>query len=179
MLEHLNSHDVINPAQHGFLSKRSTTTNLLECMVDWVDSLQNKNSVIVAYIDFKKAFDSVTSSKLVYLLECIGITGKLLSCLASFLNSRYQCVRIGNDYSNMNFLRSGVVQGSTICPLLFVCYHTITDCLPADTKSKIFADDVKCYAVVNNPSDLSVFKNILESITQWSEIWQFSISPAK
>ena len=180
MLEHLNSHDIINPAQHGFLSKRSTTTNLLECMADWVDSLENKNSVIVAYIDFKKAFDSVTSSKLLYLLECIGITGKLLSCLTSFLNARYQCVRIGNDYSNMNLLRSGVVQGSTIGPLLFLCYiNNITDCLPFDAKSKIFADDVKCYAMVNNPSDLSVFKNILESIALWSEIWQLAISPTK
>ena len=78
MLEHFYSHNVINPTQHGFLSRRFTTTNLLECLADLVDFLENKNSVIVAYIDFKKALDRVTSSKLLHVLECVGITGNYM-----------------------------------------------------------------------------------------------------
>ena len=53
-------HDFISPAQHGFISGRSTCTNLLECFNDWTVALQDRKGVNIVYIDFAKAFDSVS-----------------------------------------------------------------------------------------------------------------------
>ena len=52
--EYLRKHDVINKQQHGFLLRRSTTTNLLETLNDWTIALKVRQSVAVAYIDFQR-----------------------------------------------------------------------------------------------------------------------------
>jgi len=46
------------------LSRRSTTTNLLEKLDDWTLALNDKASVATIYIDYSKAFDVVCHSKL-------------------------------------------------------------------------------------------------------------------
>ena len=64
LLEHLVENDLLSSAEHGFLKGKSTCTNLLESHNDWALCLQNKHGVTVAYIDFSKAFDSVSHKKL-------------------------------------------------------------------------------------------------------------------
>ena len=63
MLQYSKKHGLISSQQHGFLSKRSTATNLLESLDDWTCAFVNRNSAFIAYIDFKKAFDSVCHKK--------------------------------------------------------------------------------------------------------------------
>ena len=41
--------------QHGFLSKKSTITNLLECTFDWVSFYNNREVFDIVYIDYEKA----------------------------------------------------------------------------------------------------------------------------
>lgn len=55
----------ITAQQHGFLNGRSTTTNLLESLSDWTLSIDNKQTNTVVYIDFSKAFDTVSHAKLI------------------------------------------------------------------------------------------------------------------
>jgi hypothetical protein len=64
MISHLYSHGAITKHQHGFLSKKCTTTNLLESLNDWTLAIDNKHGVNVAYLDYVKAFDSVSPIKL-------------------------------------------------------------------------------------------------------------------
>ena len=47
VLDHLKNCNVISNSQHGFLSERSTTCQLLECSLDWRMSLSCKNAVNV------------------------------------------------------------------------------------------------------------------------------------
>jgi hypothetical protein len=65
LLTYLLSNGVITRHQHGFLRRRSTGTQLLDCLNDWTLNLENKLSSDVVYIDFAKAFDSVVHSKLI------------------------------------------------------------------------------------------------------------------
>ena len=89
-------HKLISKHQHGFLSKFSTTTNLLDSINDWTLSLKNKRNVTIAYVDYSKAFDVVSHPKLLLKLTDWGINGNLLSWIKSFLSNRTHCTRVGN-----------------------------------------------------------------------------------
>ena len=89
LLEFLDTHKLISKHQHGFLKKHSTTTNLLESLNDWSVSLSNNRSVVVAYIDFHRAFDSISHVKLIHKLKAYGIGGNLLAWISVFLINRF------------------------------------------------------------------------------------------
>jgi hypothetical protein len=94
LLSYLHSHNFISTAQHGFLSHRSTETQLLEIFNDWVNAMDNHLLVDCVFIDFKKAFDSVCHSKLLLKLEAHGIKNNLLEWIKSFLSHRLQRVHL-------------------------------------------------------------------------------------
>ena len=78
--------------------------------------------VTVVYIDFRKAFDTVTHTKLIAKLVSYGISGNLLAWFQEYLNGRSHCTRIGNTFSIFLPMLSGVIQGSVIGPLLFLIF---------------------------------------------------------
>ena len=47
LVNHLLNNRLISQSQHGFLANRSTMTNLLCCLNDWVSSIDRKDSVDV------------------------------------------------------------------------------------------------------------------------------------
>jgi len=64
LLRYLLQHNLISPHQNGFLSRRSTTTQLLECCLDWNVTLNVYNNIDIIYLDFAKAFDSIVHTSL-------------------------------------------------------------------------------------------------------------------
>ena len=69
VLTHLLANDVLSPHQYGFLAKKSTTCQLLDCCVDWMHNMSLKKHTDIIYLNFAKAFDSVVHSKLLYKLK--------------------------------------------------------------------------------------------------------------
>ena len=65
-MSYLHSHKLITSQKHEFLSTRSTSTNLLENLQDWTLAIRDKKSVFAVYIDFAKAFDTVSHNKLLH-----------------------------------------------------------------------------------------------------------------
>src|SRR2546426_7871644 len=84
LLVFLHTHSLVSPAQHGFIVGHSTTTNLLESLNDWTDSIEGNKKVKILYTDLTKAFDRVSVPKLITKLVGYGIQGKLLDCINSF-----------------------------------------------------------------------------------------------
>ena len=70
--------NLITKQQHAFISKRSTTSNLLECTSDWSLALNHKTPVDVIYIDFARAFNPVVHVKLLYKLYNLGVPSNLI-----------------------------------------------------------------------------------------------------
>ena len=62
--------------------------------------MQARRRTDVIYFDFKKAFDSVSHSKLLVKLPAYGLSGNLLAWLAEFLHGRSQTVKLNNCYSH-------------------------------------------------------------------------------
>jgi len=81
--DYLASNNLLSGTQHGFIKGRSTCT-----MNDWTLSVQNKKGVSIAYIDFTRAFDSVTHTKLFNRLYNYRIQGDLLHWLTQFFSGR-------------------------------------------------------------------------------------------
>ena len=177
MLSYLLEHKLINKQQHGFISKRSTCSQLLECINDWSVSLNHKQSIDVAYIDFSRAFDSVVHSKLYLKLIASGITGDLLDWIHDFLTNRLQAVRVANSTSSFRPVLSGVPQGSVLGPLLFLIYiNDIVDIFGRGLTVKLYADDVKLYTEIRDIESITELQLGLEQLYDWADEWQLCIS---
>jgi len=153
MSSYLLSRNLISKQQHGFLKRKSTTTNLLESFNDWSVNIEGLTSQMIAYIDFAKAFDSVCHSKLLYKLSQYGIYGPLLNLIESFLSGRSQRTKAGDDLSDLTYITSGVIQGSCLGSILFVLFiNDLPDVFTDAVTLKLYADDVKLYSNMKTSS---------------------------
>ena len=117
--------------------------------------------------------------KLLNKLKSCGISGNLHKWFSSYLHNRLQCVRICNSISNLLPVLSGVPQGSTLGPLLFLLY--IND-LPSVIKfSSIFqfADDTKLSKSIAVSSDQLCLQEDLNHLFTWSVNNDFRFSVPK
>jgi len=65
-------------AQHGFLHHRSTLTSLLDVRRYWTLAINDEKCVQVAYIDYARAFDTISHNKRLHKLPADDVTGTLL-----------------------------------------------------------------------------------------------------
>jgi len=180
MLIYMKASNIITRQQHGFLARRSTTSNLLDSLNDWTLAINNKQSITVAYVDYSKAFDVVCHSNLIYKLQHYGITDDLLKWISSFVSGRTQRTKIGSAISDIVSLSSGVVQGSWIGPLLFILYiNDVVGVIGKDCQCKLYADDLKIYCEIKTQQDEDLLQGSLDALTRWSSDWQLTISTKK
>ena len=107
LINHLQSNDLLSVHQHGFISGRSCTTNLLEVLDEWTQVLEEGGSIDVVYMDLMKAFDTVPHHRLLCKLEAYGIQGKVLAWIRSFLLGRRQRVVVSGQKSDWSAVSSG------------------------------------------------------------------------
>ncbi|KAJ3656648.1 hypothetical protein Zmor_000101 [Zophobas morio] len=171
----LNQQNVIPTEQHGFVSGRSTTTNLLSCVNDWTKNFDRGIPTDVIYFDFAKAFDRVPIQRLILKLKWLGVSGNLLVWIKSFLSERLFRVKVGEVVSGHKQVISGVPQGSVLGPLLFLVYT-------ADLRKHIrspcafYADDFKIY---NSSCKLNVIATDILAVTEWSKKWLIPLNISK
>ena len=182
LITYLQSNNLINKQQHGFLKKRCTATNLLDSLSDWTLNVENGRRQAVAYVDFAKAFDSVCHNKMLVKLKQYGVGGPLLEWIGDFLTGRTQQTRIGKNLSEVNAIISGVIQGSCLGPALFLLYiNDLVDVFSDGVIVKLYADDVKLYSscmIKVNDIDSELQTN-LDKLCKWASDWQLPISYTK
>ena len=178
LVGHLETNGLLLNSQYGFREKRSCLTNLIQFYDEIMQNFNNHDCMDVVFLDFQKAFDKVSHSKLIEKLANLHIGGNALHWIKNWLNDRQQRVIINEESSSPLPVSSGVPQGSVLGPTLFVCYIN-------DLEDKIkcplvkFADDTKLWAhSVNAESAHGLQANINEAYS-WSKKWKMSFNADK
>ena len=179
LIFHLLSNDLLYNHQYGFLPSRSAEHNLLQ-IVNYVSNALNDNMYCMGiFLDLKKAFDVCSHKILLKKLLKMGITGLAYQWFKSYLKNRTQCVDIGGHFSSFRELAISVLQGSTLGPILFLCY--INDFWTCTTLfSVLFADDTTCLAKGKILFDLTKYVNDeLQKIANWYRSNKMAVNTSK
>lgn len=120
--KHLNRHlqTILSHHQHGFVSGKSTVTNLTEYTYTLLKDMSTHKQIEAIYLDLCKAFDSVTVDSLLHKLRIMDLHPRILNWINEYFKGRQQLVRIGsNTTSSPIDVTSGVGQGYPISSSLF------------------------------------------------------------
>ena len=158
---------------------RSLFPFIIRILGTFILCLKPQTQVDVIYLDFKKAFDSVSHSKLLEKLWVFGITGGVWRWIRAYLMGRVQFVSINGATSDILPVSSGVPQGSILGPLLFLIF--VND-LPDNimlSKVLMFADDVKCVLPVSGLDDCLKLQSDICKLMEWSFLWKLPLNEMK
>ena len=172
---HINKHGPLYDLQYGFrengqVKHRSTGEDLAQ------NACAGKQTELIL-LDFSKALDKVSYSKLLWKLQQYGIRGKALDWIHAFLGNRSQSVLEGEKSDSVP-VTSGVPHGSVLGLILFLVY--IND-LPDQIVSQVclFADDTAIYLTLEGTDSNRVQQNDIDRLSSWESRWDMEFNPSK
>ena len=120
------------------------------------------------FLDLRKAFDTVDHLLLINKLKSLGVAGKSLEWLRSYLSGRVQQSMCVNALSPSAKITMGVPQCSMLGPLFFLVYINGIQSELQHSKMTMFADDMVFYCHENSPTNLQSKLNAdLAASTSW------------
>ena len=108
-----------------------------------------------------------------------GIEGNIFKWLSSFLHNHLQRVVLNGVSSQWARVKSGVLQGSVLGPLLLTLYiNNLHDNVACGIK---FADNTKIYSNNKGNSDTLFLQKNLDMVNEWSHKWllKFNVDKRK
>ena len=118
-----NEVNLINENQTGFRKNYSTLDHIF-LLHNIIDIFINKNEqkLYCAFVDYKKAFDTVWRSALWHKMMKSGITGKLSNIIVNMYDNIKSCVSVNGELSEYFLTLNGVRQGENLSPFLFALF---------------------------------------------------------
>ena len=165
---YLGEADLYNTGQHGFRKGRSCLSQLIEHHQKVLTALEQHEGVDVVYLDFAKAFDKVDYDILLRKLKSIGVCGKLLRWLGDFLIGRKQSIKVSGHLSTEGNVNSGVPQGSSLGPLLFLIMVSDININAEHVAVSSFADDTRFLKSIIDNSECSKMQDDLIGVYRWA-----------
>ena len=102
------------------------------------------------FIDFKKAYDTVSHDILLRKLEAYGIKNNVIRLVKSYLSDRKQYVQFSDGKSDVKDVLHGVLQGSILGPLFYIIYANDFSRASELLFTILFADDTSVFIEVQS-----------------------------
>ena len=177
--------DFPNKQQHGFRPGLSCITAAFQVQETILYNLELGANIYAAFLDTRKAFDTVWHEGLFLKMHRLGINGSLWQIIVNMYEGLESAVLVNNVHSNWFPIGQGVKQGGVLSTLLYLIYindlieHLATSGLGAKIMSiecgcPTLADDLTCLAT--SPKDLN---GMLELVNSFSKKWRYTINSSK
>ena len=111
---------ILREEQAGFRRGRSCIEQILTLRNIIEQTIEFKAQIVLNFIDFRKAFDSVHRDTLWEILKFYGVPGKFITIFKGLYENSRSCVRTNvgtTDYFNVY---NGVTQGCVLSPVFFL-----------------------------------------------------------
>ena len=141
----------------------------------------------MAFIDFKKAFDSVRHTALCEIMKKMGVSEQIISPLRKLYQNQEAAIRVESELSEWFKIKKGVLEGCPISPICFNFYLEEVMRRTTDEMSWVgmrisgkhlnnlrFADDV--VLIATSPERLQA---LIDEVDRVSKQFQLEISTSK
>lgn len=162
--------------QNGFRKNRSTVDHL-GSLTNLIDTRKkNRKSTFCAFIDFRKAFDSINRNLLWKKLTDIGMSSRMLSAVRSLYHNVTSCVRLNGMFSDWFNVNTGLRQGCSLSTILFnIFINDLATSLKNLNKGVdignekvcilLYADDI--VLIAENEAELQI---LLSQLNDWCKL---------
>jgi hypothetical protein len=178
--KYFESNNLFYSGQHGFRRGHSCETALHEILTDLNIARDQRKIIMLLFIDYCKAFDTVDSQLLLHKFFQYGFDNVSLRLLGNYFSQRMQTIKPWDNKSVSKLkpceITLGVPQGSCLGPLFFLIF--IND-LPhyLELSAKLFADDTTLYKVGDDLDQLvHDFSKQSELLLEWCAINRLDIN---
>ena len=144
---HVVTQNLLDNRQWAYRKGKSTEQLLIHLTERWREAVERKLFVGILFVDFTKAFDTVSHNILLQKLNDLGIRGDVWLWLKNCFTERRRFVRINKCDSDTHIITHGVPQGSVLGPTLFSLF---TNDLPKSLGSPetcLYADETTIYCI--------------------------------
>ena len=148
----------LSPFLCGYRKGFSTQYALLTLIERWKFCLDKQGFAGALLMDLSKAFDTINHELLIAKLHAYGFSTDALEVLLSYLQDRWQRVKINTTFSSWTQLLQGVPQGPVLGPISYNIYINDIFFVLKGVDICNFADDTSPYVCDSNS------KSVLETL---------------
>ena len=166
--------------QFGFRQNKSTTKALARLLDSLLTNADRGELTVAVFLDFKKAFDTINHKLLIHKLNKAGLGPKAQALIANYLTNRKQKTKLKNIESNLKDITTGVPQGSTLGPLLFLIFINDMPSIAKEAAFTLFADDAVLILHGRNLDNVAkVVQEVLDKINDWCRTNKLTLNASK
>ena len=180
IMEYISMHNLLCKEQGGFRKGFSTISKIADFTDDLFTAINENKLTLAAFIDLRKAFDTVNHNILLQKLKTLGLHLQELKWFESYLVQRFQQPLANGIMSDKLEVYCGVPQGSILGPLLFLIYVNDLPRVIKFSTVHMYADDTVIYLSGRNTAEIEQsLQADLNNLAQWCSSNKLTINTKK